>query len=130
MKEKEEAQERTNEEGGSAEDEEAAAGAQEKHGDGPDEIELLFDGERPEMRKRKSGRSGVVAYALGDDCSVLEVEGKGEKLVMEVEAEEERGYGEYEENAVIEREDAEDAPGVKLAKKSRIGERVVKDSGD
>jgi hypothetical protein len=49
---------------------------------------------------------------------------------MKVEAEDEGGDRENGENAVVEREDAEDAAGVELAEEAGIGKRVVEDSGN
>ena len=104
MKEEEEAEKRAEDEGGGAEDEEAATGAQEENGDGPDEIELLFDGERPEVREWKSRWVRCNCAWVARRGGVLEVESEGEELVMEVEAEDEGGEGEDEQDAVVERE--------------------------
>ena len=65
---------------GETEDEQAATRTEEKNGDGPDEIELLFNGKRPEVRERESGGSGVVADGLRDEVGVLQVESEGEQL--------------------------------------------------
>jgi hypothetical protein len=130
MQQKREAQQGAEEDGGDAEDEEATTFAQEEYGDGPYEIELLFDGERPKVWERKGGGPGVVAKALRDEVGVLEVEGEGEEFAMEVEAKEECGKGEGGEDAVVQGEDAEDAAGVELAEEAGIGERVVEDTGD
>jgi hypothetical protein len=130
VQEKERAEKGAQEKGASAEDEETVTCAQQENRDGPDEIELLFDGERPEVRKRKSRGPGVVAKALRNEVGVLEVEGEGEELVMEVEAEDEGGQGEGGEDAVVQGEDSKDAAGVELTKEAGIWERVVEDTGD
>jgi hypothetical protein len=130
MQEKEGAQEGAEDKGGSAEDEETATCAQQENGDGPDEIELLFDGERPKVWERKGGGPGVVAKALRDEVGVLEVEGEGEEFAMEVEAADESGDGVEGENSIVEGKDTQDTAGVELAEEVGIGERVVEDTGD
>jgi hypothetical protein len=128
MKKETEAQQRTEEQGGCTNDQEAAAFAQQEDGDGPNEIELLFDGERPEVREGKTGWAGVVANAFSDKIRVLEVEGEGYKLVVKVEAEKESGDGEDRKDSIVEGKDAQGTASVELAEESGIGERVVEDS--
>ena len=84
MKKELDAEEGAEDEGSGAEEDKTTTGAQEKYGDGPDEIELLLDGERPEVGERKHGGPVIVAHALGYQRGVLKIEGEGEELVMEV----------------------------------------------
>jgi hypothetical protein len=128
VKEESKAQQRTEEQSGCTKDQEAAAGAQQEDGDGPNEIELLLDGERPEVRKRKEGGAAVVTNAWSEQIRVLEVEGEGYELVVKVEAEEEGGNGIERENAIVEGKDAKGTARVELAEEAGIGKRVVEDS--
>ena len=111
------------------EDHQAVAAAHEEDEDGPDEIKLLFHGERPEVAGKVvgDGAEGVVHVERrvlqidGDQAQQVEVERRG---VMREEEADERG----QDDAIVKRKDAEDAASVEVAEVMRVGERIEEDA--
>jgi hypothetical protein len=130
VREEGEAQEWAEQDGGGAEEEEAAFFAEEEDGDGPDEIELLFNGEGPEVREGEGVGAPVVADGGSDEGGVLEVERERQEFAVVVDAEDEGSDGKGSEHTVIKRKDAEDSASVELAKEGGVGEGIVEDSGN
>lgn len=130
MRQQSEPQERREDEGGAAKEQEAALLVKQKDDDGPGEIELLFDGQGPEVRERQSGRTHIVADLWCDQIRVLEIESERQEFAVEVKAKDQGGDGEGCDDSVIEGEDAEDSAGVELAEEGGVGEPIGGDSGE
>ena len=108
-----------------------STGQQEDH-QRPEEVEVLLDGERPEVVDVGEGPLTVLG-----DVDVDGVEPRPGLALDEVverrppQQRDQRGHEEEErQHAVVEREDAQEAPHVKVAEVMRLVTGVVEDAGD
>ena len=126
----EDAEEEGPDEDGEAEAEGGLAGFLENEEEGPDEVELLFDGEAPEVKDLEGRGDG--AGEIGEVGHVLEEEGEdADAAERGLEGSREGGSGEEDkEGEEIEGKDAEGAAGVEVAGPVGFAEGVPEDAGD
>ena len=76
MHQKSEAKKRADYERHAAKEEQASPPAEQEDGNWPYEIELLLDGQGPEVGQWQTGRPAVAADGVSDEIGVLEIKGE------------------------------------------------------